>query len=110
MRSCPSPRSAQSRPTAEAGVASRPAPRSRAATRAVGRNINLGLSAISLALCALSMIASSTDYLLVPFIGLATIVIAIVHRSWWTILLGLVEIISPALLIYLAYALAAAGL
>lgn len=107
MRAVPEPRSAPSGPAA--ADASRPVPRSRAATRALGRNVNLGLFAVSVALCALSVFASSTGYLVVPFIGLATIVIAIVHRSWWTILLGLVEIISPALLIYLVYALLAAG-
>lgn len=68
-----------------------------------------GLAVVSLLICIVSPVASSQAFLIVPLFGLASIAVGIYGRAWWGCVAGLLELISPAVLIYFTYYLLAHG-
>ncbi|MGO1927143.1 hypothetical protein ACTXJK_18165 [Brachybacterium tyrofermentans] len=66
-----------------------------------GRTIALVIFAVSVALCAIAPFANSAVYLLVPVLGVVSLIVSVRSRSWWTIPLGLLELISPAVLYFI---------
>lgn len=67
------------------------------------------LAVVSLLLCVVSPFASSPAFLVVPLFGLTSIALGIYGRAWWACVAGILEIISPAVLIYLTYYALALG-
>lgn len=67
------------------------------------------LAVVSLLLCVASPCASSPALLVVPLLGLTSIALGIYVRAWWGCIAGILEIISPAVLIYLTYYVLALG-
>ncbi|GAA1319138.1 hypothetical protein [Brachybacterium tyrofermentans] len=68
-----------------------------------------GLAVVSLLICIVSPLVSSQVFLIVPLFGLASMAVGIYGRAWWGCVAGLLELISPAVLIYLTYYLLAHG-
>lgn len=73
-------------------------------SRQTGRSIALVLFATSILLTIFSAWASSSIFLVVPLLGIASIAVSLASRSWWTITLGVIQLIMPALAIYVTYA------
>ena len=63
--------------------------------------IALIIFALSVALCVTAPLVNSGVYLLVPLLGVISLVVSVRGRSWWTIPLGLLELISPAVLYFI---------
>lgn len=78
---------------------------SRAIAKPVGRNVAIGLLLLSIAITVTSSMMSSSMFLVVPLIGLASIAVSISSRCWWTIILGVVEIAMPTIAIYAVYSI-----
>lgn len=81
----------------------------RADRKKMANRVCAALAAISLLFCVVSPFASSTAFLIVPLFGLASIALGIYGRAWWACLAGLLELVSPAVLIYLVYYALAQG-
>lgn len=77
--------------------------------KTVANQVCVALAVVSLLLCVISPFASSTAFLIVPLFGLASIGVGLYGKAWWGCFAGLLEIISPAVLIYLTYYLLAHG-
>ncbi|WP_143276403.1 hypothetical protein [Brachybacterium nesterenkovii] len=58
---------------------------------------------ICLVLCIVSPLTDSGAFMITPLFGLVTIAVGIYARSWWTIPVGILEIVAPAITIYLTY-------
>lgn len=67
------------------------------------------LFVLSVIACVASFFGADGGILIAPLLGLFTIVVAIISRAWLAILLGILQILMPALTVYFAYALAAYG-
>lgn len=63
-----------------------------------GTQINVLIFVASISMCAIAPLTNSGIYLIVPLLGVASIIVSIVKRSWWTIPLGVLEIVSPEIL------------
>lgn len=63
--------------------------------------IALIIFAVSLALCVTAPLVNSGVYLFVPLLGVISLVVSLRGRSWWTVPLGLLELISPAVLYFI---------
>lgn len=66
-----------------------------------GTKINLLIFVASLIICVIAPLANSGVYLIVPLLGVASLIVSFTKRSWWTIPLGLLEIISPGILYFI---------
>lgn len=66
-----------------------------------GTQINLLIFIASIIICIIAPIANSGIYLIVPLLGVTSIIVSIVKRSWWTISLGALEILSPGILYFI---------
>lgn len=58
---------------------------------------------ISLALCIISPLTNSGAFMITPLFGLVTIAVGIYAKSWWTIPVGVLEIVAPGVTVYLTY-------
>lgn len=63
--------------------------------------IALIIFAVSVALCVTAPLVNSGVYLFVPVLGVVSLIVSVRGRSWWTIPLGLLELISPAVLYFI---------
>lgn len=66
-----------------------------------GTQINLLIFITSVTICIIAPIANSGIYLIVPLLGITSIIVSIVKHSWWTISLGALEILSPGILYFI---------
>jgi len=66
-----------------------------------GTRLALVIFAVSVALCVTAPLVNSGVYLFVPVLGIVSLIVSVRGRSWWTIPLGLLELISPAILYFI---------
>lgn len=66
-----------------------------------GTQINILIFIAAVIICVIAPLANSGIYLVVPILGVLSIVVSIVKRSWWTIALGVLEIVSPGILYFI---------
>lgn len=81
----------------------------RSSRKTMANQVCAGLAGISLLLCVVSPFASSPAFLIVPLFGLTSVFVGIYGRAWWGCIAGLLEMISPVVLIYLTYYILANG-
>lgn len=80
---------------------------SRSDRKKLAHQVCAGLAVVSLLICIVSPVASSQAFLIVPLFELASIAVGIYGGPRWGCVAGVLELISPAVLIDLTYYLLA---